>query len=114
VCWCSVFEALGSWRRCRRALLRGGSCGRSFLIPCGSVPINDQSKHATGVNSLLSSFGTSINDQSEYTTGDEWHTYFRLLAPSVAAQLFGCFVVLDAGPYQMEEGQEVGLYCRWS
>jgi hypothetical protein len=44
--------------RCRRALLREGGCGRSFLIACDSVPTNDQSKHATGVNSLLSSFGT--------------------------------------------------------
>jgi hypothetical protein len=32
----------------------------------------------------------------------EWLTYFRLLAPSVAAQLFGCFVLLDAGPYRLE------------
>jgi len=31
-----------------------------------------------------------------------------------AAQLFGCFVLLDAGPYRLERGgQEVGLYCRW-
>ena len=29
----------------------------------------------------------------------EWLTYFRLLVPSVAAQLFGCFGLLDAGPY---------------
>jgi hypothetical protein len=58
VCLCLAFKALGSWRRCRRALLQERSCGRSFLIPCGSVPTNDQLKHATGVNSLLSSFGT--------------------------------------------------------
>lgn len=30
--------------RRRRTLLRG-SCGRSFLIPCGRLPINDQSKY---------------------------------------------------------------------
>jgi hypothetical protein len=34
----------------------------------------------------------------------EWLTYFRLLAPSVAAQLSGCFVLLDAGPYRLEGG----------
>jgi hypothetical protein len=37
---------------CRRVLLRGG-CGCSFLISCGRVPINDQSEHAEGMNSLL-------------------------------------------------------------
>ena len=34
----------------------------------------------------------------------EWLTYFRLLAPSTAAQLFGCFGLLDAGPYRLEGG----------
>ena len=34
----------------------------------------------------------------------EWLTYVRLLAPSIAAQLFGCFVLLDAGPYRLEGG----------
>ncbi len=33
-----------------------------------------------------------------------WLTYVRLLAPSIAAQLFGCFVLLDAGPYRLEGG----------
>ena len=31
-------------------------------------------------------------------------TYFRLLAQSVAAQLFGCFGLLEVGPYRMEIG----------
>jgi hypothetical protein len=30
--------------------------------------------------------------------------YFRLLAQNVAAQLFGCFGLLDAGPYRVEGG----------
>lgn len=30
--------------------------------------------------------------------------YVRLLAPSIAAQLFGCFVLLDVGPYRLEGG----------
>jgi hypothetical protein len=30
--------------------------------------------------------------------------YFRVLAPSVGAQLFGCFGLLDAGPYRLEGG----------
>ncbi len=50
--WClgSVFVSLDtvrSWRCCRRRLLRGEDCGRSFLIPCGRASINDQSKHTT-------------------------------------------------------------------
>ena len=32
----------------------------------------------------------------------EWPPYFRLLAQRVAAQLFGCFGSLDAGPYRLE------------
>ncbi len=76
-------DIVRSRQRCRRGLLRGKSCGLSFLIPCGRA---------------------SINNQSKCTTGDRWLTYFRLLAPSVAAQLFGCFVLLDAGPYRLEGG----------
>jgi hypothetical protein len=34
----------------------------------------------------------------------EWLTYVRLLAPSIAAQLFGCFVLLGVGPYRLEGG----------
>jgi hypothetical protein len=30
--------------------------------------------------------------------------YLGLLALRVVAQPFGCFVLLDAGPYQLEEG----------
>lgn len=30
--------------------------------------------------------------------------YLSLLALRVAAQLFGCFVLLDAGPYRLEGG----------
>ena len=30
--------------------------------------------------------------------------YLGLLALRVAAQLFGCFVLLDAGPYRLEGG----------
>jgi hypothetical protein len=55
-CLGSVFVSLDtvrSWRRCRRGLLRGESCGLSFLIPCGRASINDQSKYTTGVNGLL-------------------------------------------------------------
>lgn len=36
--------------------------------------------------------------------------YFRLLASSVAAQLFGCFGLLDAGPYRLEGGGAGGVY----
>src|SRR5579862_354589 len=39
----------------------------------------------------------------------EWLTYFRLLAPSVAVQLFGCFGLLDAGPYRLEGGETSGF-----
>jgi hypothetical protein len=31
--------------------------------------------------------------------GHEWFAHFRFLAPSLAAQPFGCLVLLDAGPY---------------
>lgn len=34
----------------------------------------------------------------------EWPPYFRLLAQSVAAKLFGCFGSFDAGPYRLEGG----------
>ncbi len=83
-CLGSVFVSLDtvrSWRRCRRGLLRGEGCGRSFLTPCGRASINDQSKYTTDAN-----------------------TYVRLLAPSIAAQTFGCFVLLDVGPYRLEGG----------
>jgi hypothetical protein len=36
--------------------------------------------------------------------GCEWLTYVRLLAPSIAAQHFGCFVLIDVGPYRLEGG----------
>ena len=77
----SVFASLvtvRSWRRCRRALLREEGYGLSFLIPCDGVPMNDQSTYTTSVNGF---------------------TYFCLLTPSVAAQLFGCLVSLDVVPY---------------
>ena len=51
------------------------------MIPCGGASINGQSKPGRG-----------------------WLTYFRLWAPSVAAQLFGSFCLLDAGPYRLEGG----------
>ncbi len=85
-CFGSVFLSLDivrSWARwlsSRRALLREET---TFLIPCGRASINVQSKYTTGVNGL---------------------TYFRLLAPSVAAQLFGGFGFLGAGPYRLEGG----------
>jgi hypothetical protein len=41
---------------------------------------------------------------SQSNDGCEWLTYFRLLVPSAAAQLLGCFVLLDAGPYRLEGG----------
>jgi hypothetical protein len=44
----------------------------------------------------------SVKDQSTYTTSGM--AYFRLLAPSVVARLFGCFGLLDAGPYRLEGG----------
>jgi hypothetical protein len=50
-CLGSVFVFLDAIR-CRRVLLREG-CGCSFLISYGRVPINDQSEHAEGMNSLL-------------------------------------------------------------
>jgi len=63
-CLGSVFLSLDtvrSWGHCissRRALVREDNCGRSFLIPCGRFPINDQSKYAvTGTNGLPWSFG---------------------------------------------------------
>jgi hypothetical protein len=31
--------------------------------------------------------------------------YLGVLALRVAAQLFGCFVLLDAGPYRLEGGE---------
>jgi hypothetical protein len=34
----------------------------------------------------------------------KWLTYVRLLAPSIAAQTFGCFVLLDVGPYRLVGG----------
>ena len=80
-CLDSVLVFLDTARR--RALLREGGCGRSFLIPCGRA---------------------SINDQSIVHNKYAWLTYFRLLAPSVAVQLSGCFVLLDAGPYRLEGG----------
>lgn len=84
-CLSSVFVCLDTVCSWRRALRREESCCRSFLIPRGSVLINDQSKHATGVNGLLSSFGT----------------------PSIAARLF---VLLDAGPCRLEgEGVRRGF-----
>jgi hypothetical protein len=55
-CLDSVFVSLDtvhSWRCCRRRLLRGEDCGRSFLIPRGRASINDQSEYTTGVNGLL-------------------------------------------------------------
>jgi hypothetical protein len=82
----SVFLSLDtvrSWARCissRRMLLREEA---SFLIPCGRASMNNQSK---------------AHDRRE------WLTYFRLLAPSVAVHFFGCFGLLDAGPYRMEGG----------
>ncbi len=47
---------------------------------------------------------SSVNDQSKYTTGVNGLFTFAFLALSIAAQLFGCFVLLDAGPYRLEGG----------
>jgi hypothetical protein len=66
-CLGSVFVFLDTVR-CRRTLLREGDYG----LPCGRVPINDQSEYKTGMNGLLT---------------------FVFLAPSLAAQLSGCFVL---------------------
>ncbi len=52
-CLGSVFVPLRSWRRFRPVLLRGESCGRSFLVTCGRASMNDQSKYTNGVNGLL-------------------------------------------------------------
>jgi hypothetical protein len=40
----------------------------------------------------------------------EWLAYSRLLAPGVAAQLSGCFGLLDAGPYRLEGGGVTGEF----
>jgi hypothetical protein len=39
--------------------------------------------------------------------------YLGLLALRVAAQAFGCFGLLDAAPYRLEGGEQVGLCYRW-
>ena len=78
----SVFVPLDV-RSCRRALVREWSCDRSFLITRGRASTQQSVK---------------VHD------GCEWLTYSRL--GSVAAQLFGYLVLLDAGPYRLgEEGQ---------
>jgi hypothetical protein len=38
-----------------------------------------------------------LSDQSEHN-GYKWPAHFRFLAPSLAAQRFGCFVLLGTGP----------------
>jgi len=77
----SVFASLDTVRALRRALLREGGC-RSFLIPCGRVSVNDQSTYTTSVKLI----------------------YFRLGALDIAARILEGFVLLDAGPYRLEEG----------
>ena len=68
-----------------RVLLREESCGRSFLI-------------------LL--WPRFYQRSGKVQDHDQRMAYFRLLAPSVAAQLFCCFVLLDIGPYRLDGGGE--------
>lgn len=80
----SVFVSLdtvSSRRCCRRRLLRGVDCERSFLIPCGRASINDQPKHTP-----------------------MWITHARLLISSIAAQHFERFGLHDMGPCRLEGG----------
>jgi len=46
----------------------------------------------------------SLSMISQSTQPREQMAYLGLLTLRVAAQLFGCFVLLDAGPYRLEAG----------